>query len=131
MTRVVFALERDAKTDPPEYGRWLVWTDQGEGYYNTKHRPDRAYRISPCWVTGLGDEMDPQPSVWYALRPTEGEPLTVEDIVWAIGAVDDVTRRHEEDGPSQASEEYARQGREVSARLRAALDALNASKDDT
>ena len=82
-------------------------------------------RGAKCWFRGYNDPV-PDPSVWFDFpRDTERETLTTDDLVWAVGAVDAMARRLDAEAHEYApSAEYARQGREVSARLRAALDAL-------
>ena len=104
MTRVVFALERNAKTDPPNDDTPRV-TNLGI-----------AHHIHGDWWQ-RGDDgpysvVFPEP--WYDLRPTEGEGVTVDDLETAIFAL-------EADRPDfpPTDEEF-----EVADRLRAALDAL-------
>ncbi len=108
MTRVVLALERCAKTDPPAPLR-DVPTSQGQGYF-----------YEGTWYVA-GDSysrevMASQPSVWYDLRPTEGEGVTVEDIKAVLV---NAANCHP----------YAREAWGSIARLRAALDALNRSEE--
>ena len=102
MSDVVFALRRNASTDPPEPARECE-TSHGVGvWYAVK---GRWYRTDGFTV------MDPQPSCWYDLRPSD-EPLTTDDLRNAAIAV----RRSRALGST-----------ELSARLRAALDALAVS----
>ena len=110
MSEVVIALKRDAKADPPDSGR-LVWTDRGSGYYSAHLRDRKRWRNAGGWT------LNPQPSVWYDLRPTEGEPLTVDDLETAHDAAQMLTGSdfHKRDWPRM----YKCQDR-----LRAALDAL-------
>ena len=107
VTRVVFALERDAKTDPPACSRDLYITDLGLRVYDSEF--------------GWGRQLV-QPSWWYDLRPTEGEPLTVDDLETAHDAAQMLTGSdfHKRDWPRM----YRCQDR-----LRAALDALNTKED--
>jgi hypothetical protein len=118
---------RRADTDPPDDHR-LVVTDRGFGRFMGPRGLPRDAGHGVVWFPLRSDTewMFPQPSWWCDPTPPGGDALTENDLVWAVGAVDDLTRRHEADGPtSQAGQEYARQGREVSARLRTALDALD------
>ena len=110
MTRVVFALERNAKTDPPEDGLQLVPTNVEVGKMTTHTWKGKVER---WWLTASGSKMHPQPSVWYDLRPTEGEGLTVEDLE---DLADHVL--------SQSDPMYWEAERAIATRLRAALDAL-------
>ena len=121
MTRVVFALERDAKTDPPKHPGGVL-TDQGLAWY--AHTPNR----DGPWYSELGaygsPPLDPQPRVWYDLpRGTDRAGLTVEDLEAAHDAAQMLTGSdfHKRDWPRM----YRCQDR-----LRAALDALN-TKDDS
>ena len=109
VTGVVIVRERCAKTDPPPTFSDLVWTDQGPARYGWDDE-------SP-WQDHEGYEL--KPSVWYDLRPSEGEPLTVEHLrelgegFNALIADDDAAVAHW--SPALA-------------RLRAAIDAIG---DDT
>ena len=109
MTRVVFALERNAKTDPPEGSGEYLPTDVGLLLYDANRQSWGE------WVE-VTDEFFPalpQPSVWYDLRPTDGEGLTTEDLrVLADARIDD-------DGEDAVAK----------SRLRAALVAL--TKEDS
>jgi hypothetical protein len=103
VTRVVLALERCAETDPPRHvsKRRRVWRLTDEGWAEFWSGEDGAW-----WFGTDGDVLDPQPSVWYDLRPREGEPLTVEDVLAVLSDA-----RYGVDSPEAT-------------RLRAALDAL-------
>ena len=104
MTRVVLARERDARKDPPE-PLCDVPTSQGQGYFyeGTWYLAGDSYSR---------EVMDPQPSWWYDLRPTEGEGVTVEDLR---------TLRDKSRPPALDQSRWW----QALARLRAALDALN------
>ena len=123
VTRVVFALERDAKTDPPERSGEYFPTDVGILLYDANRKSWGE------WVE-VTDEFFPalpQPRVWYDFpRDTERETLTAEDLALVLAWAEEVARH---------TSIPVLFGQEVStgitrlnistARLRAALDALN------
>ena len=115
MTRVVFALERSAQEDQPgdegfyptEYGVAecvFLW----EGHWRTTNR---------AWFHPSGERMDPQPSVWYDLRPTDGEGITVDDLEETVTALMALA-------VTLPSGYHRARTQQIFARLRAALDAL-------
>ena len=104
MSEVVIVRKRDAKTDPPEEGTWAM-TDAGP-----------LCRGAKCWFRGYNDPV-PDPLWWYDLRPTEGEPLTTED----LALVARVVKRYGKDVWNAE--------REAADRLRATLDALTKEDD--
>ena len=126
MTRIVFALERDAKTDPPDhYNPVLV------GYAEHKYdsRPDTgflSYRegVWGSWVDDLGFVPVPfQPSWWLDIpRGVEGEGLTINDLRETVECVEAEAQWNRQANPPNDFE-AARLYR-MAARLRAALDAL-------
>ena len=69
MSDVVFALRRNASTDPPD-PLCDAPTDQGQGYIHERTWYEAGDNYSR-------EVMDPQPSCWYDLRPSD-EPLTTE-----------------------------------------------------
>ena len=109
MTGVVIVRERCASKDPPERGSGYLPTDIGILLYDANRQSWGE------WVE-VTDEFFPalpQPSVWYDLRPTDGEGLTTEDLrVLADARIDD-------DGEDAVAK----------SRLRAALGALNTEED--
>ena len=112
MTRVVFALERSAKTDPPGHPGGVM-TDQGLAWY--AHTP---YHEGP-WYSELcaygSPPLDPQPSWWYDLRHAGSEGMNFDDLRTLLGVFD----------MAVASEALLLDGTyDAAARLRAALDAL-------
>ena len=115
VTRVVFALERNAKTDPPEYEGY-VWTDQGPGAIH----PDQG-----IWVDSHGRPLSPL--WWFDFpRDTERETLTEDDLRAAVECIEHVALSL---SGKQSFDEYRRNQRSRglyarAARLRAALDAL-------
>ena len=113
MTRVVFALERDAKTDPPEGSGEYFPTDVGILLYDTNRKSWGE------WVE-VTDEFFPalpQPRVWFDFpRDTERETLTVSDLRGLVGVLKLCDL---EDAPITA---------ESLARLCAALDALDTER---
>ena len=111
MTRVVFALERCAKTDPPDSGR-LVWTDRGGGYYSVHLRDRKRWRDAGAWT------LEPQPRVWYDQRLAESEEIAAGHIRVLAEAAEYVAAEHD----SGAGEDDLLV--QAAARLRAALDAL-------
>ena len=115
MSEVVIVRKRDAKTDRPEDQNLAYPTDRGVGV---------IHPATDAWLDiALLRPFNPQPSVWYDLRPTEGEPLTVDDLEAAHDAAQMLTGSdfHKRDWPRM----YRCQDR-----LRAALDALTKEADD-
>ena len=110
MSEVVIVRKRNAKTDPPEEGTWAM-TDAGP-----------LCRGAKCWFRGYNDPV-PDPSVWYDLRATEGEPLTVDDLEAAHDAAQMLT------GSDFHKRHWPRMYR-CQDRLRAALDALDTRNGD-
>ena len=117
VTRVVFALERCAKTDPPPTFSDLVWTDQGPARYGWDDE-------SP-WQDHEGYEL--KPSVWYDLRHADGEGVTVEDLRGVCYLADAGLIAAKEMGvtPPDGWEPTE----EMLTRVRAALDALTRKED--
>ena len=120
MTRVVFALERDAKTDRPEDQNLAYPTDRGVGV---------IHPATDAWLDiALLRPFNPQPSVWYDLRLTEGEALTINDLRDIRDAA--VIGVNEMGGyPGELPMYVARTAR-ATERLRAALDALDTKEAD-
>ena len=84
MTEVVFALKRDAKTDPPDhYNPVLVGYDEPK--YSSRPDTDFLSYWEGRWGRwadiGFRPVAASQPLWWYDLRPTtEGEPLTTKHL---------------------------------------------------
>ena len=109
--------KRDAKTDRPDDDR-IVLTNYGYARWNHNWGVNSEGR----WTTvpnGLRSTRFVEPSVWYDLRPTEGEGLTTEDLRAVLHMLtldwDDWRKL-----PAETQNYY----NTVSPRLRAALDAL-------
>ena len=107
MTRVVFALERCAKTGPPTVAGFHA-TDQGMCFWNFDGWLDYTDRIA-----------DPQPLWWYDLRPPDGEGVTVDDLEETVTALVALS-------VTLPSGYHRARAQPIFARLRAALDALEA-----
>ena len=116
MTRVVFALERDIKTDPPEDQNLAYPTDRGVGV---------THPTTGAWLDiALLRPFDPQPSWWYDLRHAEGEGVATDDLESVLEAAE--WAADEADGLYMS---HRAEIRKSAARLRAAIDAPTRKED--
>ncbi len=131
--RVTLVVWRDASTDPPPRDH-DVWTDVGEAY---------CWGRNPVWEwTKPGMEADCTPTVWCDPTPPGENAVTLDDLraaARACAVLAESIRAFPEDatpdeiiaaGMHHVDAGTADEWDALAARLRAALDAVNAEKEE-